>query len=84
MFCRLAAITGTRVGLEAENPLAAESNDGDTVLVGTHAGPTLAAIHNLTFLAKLMARMRESIEADRFEEFGREFLATYQRKKGSR
>jgi len=49
---------------------------------GEVLGTTLAAIHNLTFLAQLMARLREAIEADRFDEYCREFLELYLPRKG--
>ncbi len=45
---------------------------------GEVLGTTLAVIHNLTFLAQLMARMREAIAADGLTEYTREFLARYQ------
>ncbi len=40
-------------------------------------GTTLGVIHNLTFLAQFMQRMREAIEADQYLEFKREFMARY-------
>lgn len=51
---------------------------------GEVLGTTLAAIHNLTFLAQLVARMREAIKADGFGEFKRVFLERYQRSGGGR
>ncbi len=44
---------------------------------GEVLGTTLAVIHNLTFLAQLCARMREAIEAGRFEAYREEFMARY-------
>ena len=40
-------------------------------------GPRLASIHNLRFILRLMADMRDAIAAGRFERFCSEFLATY-------
>ncbi|MBM3943744.1 MAG: tRNA guanosine(34) transglycosylase Tgt [SAR202 cluster bacterium] len=37
----------------------------------------LASIHNLRFILRLMAQMRQAILGDRFEEFRREFLDAY-------
>ncbi|MFP4199841.1 MAG: tRNA guanosine(34) transglycosylase Tgt [Clostridia bacterium] len=37
----------------------------------------LTTIHNLTFMARLMSRMRQAIGADRLEEFRREFWLSY-------
>ncbi len=44
---------------------------------GEVLGTTLAAIHNLTFLAQMVAQMRQAIEADAFEDFRRAFLERY-------
>lgn len=38
---------------------------------------TLASFHNLHFLHAMMAEVREAIDADRFEEYRRDFLARY-------
>ena len=38
-------------------------------------GPRLATIHNLTFLAQLMADMRQAIREDRMQEFRDQFFA---------
>ncbi len=46
---------------------------------GEVLGTTLAVIHNLTFLAQLVERIREAIAADRLTEYTREFMARYQR-----
>ena len=40
-------------------------------------GPRLASIHNLRFILKLMADMRDAIAAGRFERFRSDFLAAY-------
>ena len=37
----------------------------------------LASIHNLRFISRLMARMREAIVEDRFDSFRREFHQVY-------
>lgn len=42
-------------------------------------GPILGTMHNLSFILKLVADMRESILEDRFDEFKNSFLATYQK-----
>ncbi len=41
-------------------------------------GPRLASIHNLRFILRLMADIRNAIAAGRFAQFHQEFLATYQ------
>ncbi len=41
---------------------------------------TLASIHNLYFIIKLVGNIRESILDDRFAEFKKEFLSTYYKK----
>jgi queuine tRNA-ribosyltransferase len=51
---------------------------------GEVLGTTLAAIHNLTFLAQMVSRMREAIEADGFDEFRQSFLERYLRSGGGR
>ena len=40
-------------------------------------GLRLASIHNLRFILRLMAEMREAIEADRFEQYRDDFLGAY-------
>ena len=40
-------------------------------------GLRLASIHNLRFILRLMAEMREAIEADSFELYREDFLSTY-------
>ena len=40
-------------------------------------GPRLASIHNLRFILKLMADMRDAISAARFDQFRADFLAAY-------
>jgi len=40
-------------------------------------GPRLASIHNLRCLARLMERIRQAIDEDRYPEFHRGFLANY-------
>ena len=40
-------------------------------------GPRLASIHNLSFILRLMAEMRDAISAGRFAEYRANFLATY-------
>ena len=40
-------------------------------------GPRLASIHNLRFILRLMANMRDAIAAGRFERFRADFLAAY-------
>ena len=40
-------------------------------------GARLASIHNLRFVLRLMAKMREAIVEERFEEFRREFHESY-------
>lgn len=42
-------------------------------------GHTLATLHNVHFYLRLMERIREAIEAGRFVQFKKDFLATYQR-----
>ncbi len=37
----------------------------------------LASIHNLRFILRLMAEMRQAIVSDRFDQFRREFHAAY-------
>lgn len=37
-------------------------------------GPQLGSLHNLHYYQRLMARIREAIEQDRFDEFHREFV----------
>ena len=39
-------------------------------------GPRLNTLHNLRYYQRLMRRMREAIEQDRFAAFAREFLAS--------
>ncbi len=41
-------------------------------------GPRLASMHNLRFILRLMADIRESIAAARFTKFRADFLAAYQ------
>ena len=41
-------------------------------------GPRLASIHNLRFILRLMADMRDAIGAGRFAQYRANFLATYQ------
>ncbi|MEM7762776.1 MAG: tRNA guanosine(34) transglycosylase Tgt [Pseudomonadota bacterium] len=41
-------------------------------MLGSH----LNTVHNLRYYQRLMARIRRAIEADQFEEFSREFLAS--------
>jgi queuine tRNA-ribosyltransferase len=38
-------------------------------MAGEMLGPTLLSIHNLTYYQRLLADARQSIEADRFDEF---------------
>ena len=45
---------------------------------------TLATIHNLHFYQDLMRDIRTAIEADRFADFSREFLARYLGKRKAR
>jgi queuine tRNA-ribosyltransferase len=45
--------------------------------VGEVLGTTLAAIHNLAFLARLVAQMRDAISAGRLTEYRDEFMARY-------
>lgn len=40
-------------------------------------GPRLATIHNLRFILRLMADMRQSIIEDRFDRFRQEFIQSY-------
>jgi len=40
-------------------------------------GLRLATIHNLRFIANLMRKIRDAVLADTFEDFRRDFLATY-------
>ncbi|MDR3051665.1 MAG: tRNA guanosine(34) transglycosylase Tgt [Oscillospiraceae bacterium] len=40
-------------------------------------GARLATIHNLRYLTRLMARIRDAIQADRFGDFHRVFMAGY-------
>ena len=40
-------------------------------------GPRLASLHNLRFILRLMAEMREAIVAGRFAEYRADFLARY-------
>jgi len=40
-------------------------------------GPRLASIHNLRYLARLMERIREAIDEDRYPEFHRGFMENY-------
>ena len=40
-------------------------------------GPRLASIHNLRFILRLMAEMRDAISAGHFTEYRANFLATY-------
>ena len=40
-------------------------------------GLRLASIHNLRFILRLMAEMREAIETDRFEQYRDDFLGAY-------
>lgn len=42
-------------------------------------GPVLATQHNLFFLRRLVDDIREAIRKDRFREFEREFLGSYER-----
>ncbi len=44
-------------------------------------GPILGTMHNLRFILKLVADMREAILEDKFEEFKNSFLATYLKNK---
>jgi queuine tRNA-ribosyltransferase len=41
-------------------------------------GATLASIHNIYFINKLVADMRQAILDDKFPEFKKEFLGKYQ------
>ena len=41
-------------------------------------GPRLASIHNLRFILRLMADMRDAIAEGRFASFRQKFLGTYQ------
>ena len=41
-------------------------------------GPRLASIHNLRFIMRLMADMRQAIAEDRFEKFQQDFNSSYQ------
>jgi queuine tRNA-ribosyltransferase len=42
-------------------------------------GATLASIHNIYFINKLVADMRQAILEDRFFEFKKEFLENYEK-----
>ena len=44
---------------------------------GEITGGRLATIHNLRYLLRLMERIRQAIEEDRFEEFRRDFFNKY-------
>ena len=44
---------------------------------GEITGGRLATIHNLRYLLRLMERIRQAIEEDRFEEFRRDFFNRY-------
>ena len=44
---------------------------------GEITGGRLATIHNLRYLLRLMERIRQAIEEDRFEEFRRDFFSRY-------
>jgi queuine tRNA-ribosyltransferase len=46
---------------------------------GEMLGPMLASIHNLHFYLNLMREIRESLDADRFEDFRLRFLADWAR-----
>lgn len=46
-------------------------------MAGEMTGPILATIHNLTFLQRLMAQVREAIMAGTFQAFSREILARW-------
>ena len=46
---------------------------------GEITGGRLATIHNLRYLLRLMERIRQAIEEDRFEEFRRDFFNKYDR-----
>ncbi len=41
-------------------------------------GPILLSIHNLTFYQKLMAKIRQNIENDSFNEWAEEYMAKYE------
>lgn len=41
-------------------------------------GYRLATLHNIRYLMRLTERMREAIEADRFDDFAGEYLGRYQ------
>ena len=45
---------------------------------GEMLGPRLVSLHNLTFMGRLVAAMREAICEDRFEAWSREALARYE------
>ena len=45
---------------------------------GEMLGPRLASIHNLRFILRLMADMRDAIAEGRFASFRQKFLGTYQ------
>ncbi|MFA4842353.1 MAG: tRNA guanosine(34) transglycosylase Tgt [Candidatus Omnitrophota bacterium] len=41
-------------------------------------GPRLVSLHNINFYLELMRKIREALHEDRFSEFKKEFLSTYE------